>query len=159
MSGAAAKSIKAKFVALFNKDEPDAAQHSFPTPSQVCASSIDVLRTAGLSQRKAEYVHGLAEKFHSKEITTEMLFNASYEEVLEELIKVRGLGKWSVEMFACFGLKRMDVFSTGDLGVQRGMAALMGRDVGKLKASKGGKWKYMSEKEMEEIAEKFKPYR
>ena len=158
VSGAAAKSIKAKFVALFNTDEPDAAQHSFPTPSQVCASSIEVLRTAGLSQRKAEYVHGLAQKFHSGEITTEMLFNASYEEVLEELVKVRGLGKWSVEMFACFGLKRMDVFSTGDLGVQRGMAALMGRDVGKLK-SKGGKWKYMSEKEMEEISEKFQPYR
>jgi DNA-3-methyladenine glycosylase II len=53
----------------------------------------------------------------------------------------------------------MDVFSIGDLGVQRGMAALMGRDVRKLKASKGGKWKYMSEHEMEEIAEKFKPYR
>ncbi|KAE9377853.1 HhH-GPD superfamily base excision DNA repair protein [Stipitochalara longipes BDJ] len=158
VSGAAAKSIKAKFVALFNKDQPDAAEHSFPTPSQVCASTIDVLRTAGLSQRKAEYVHGLAEKFHSKELTTEMLFDASYEEVLEELIKVRGLGKWSVEMFACFGLKRMDVFSTGDLGVQRGMAALMGRDIGKLK-SKGGKWKYMSEQEMEEIAGKFKPYR
>ncbi|PMD56818.1 DNA glycosylase [Hyaloscypha bicolor E] len=158
VSGAAAKSIKAKFVALFNTDEPDAAQHSFPTPSQVCSNSIEVLRTAGLSQRKAEYVHGLAQKFHSGEITTEMLFNASYEEVLEELVKVRGLGKWSVEMFACFGLKRMDVFSTGDLGVQRGMAALMGRDVGKLK-SKGGKWKYMSEKEMEEISEKFQPYR
>jgi DNA-3-methyladenine glycosylase II len=87
-----------------------------------------------------------------------MLFSASYEEVLEALIKVRGLGKWSVEMFACFGLKRMDVFSTGDLGVQRGMAALAGRDVAKLKG-KGGKWKYMTEKEMEETAEKFKPYR
>lgn len=47
-----------------------------------------------------------------------MLLKAEYEEVLEKLIAVRGLGKWSVEMFACFGLKRMDVFSTGDLGVQ-----------------------------------------
>lgn len=67
-------------------------------------------------------------------------------------------------MFACFALKRLDVFSTGDLGVQRGMAALVGRDVEKLKkagkgAKGGGKWKYMSEKEMEEIAEKFSPYR
>lgn len=158
VSGAAAKSIKAKFVALFNTDKPDAATHTFPTPSQVCARTIESLRPAGLSQRKAEYVHGLAHKFHSGELTTSLLFSATYEEVLEELIKVRGLGKWSVEMFACFGLKRLDVFSTGDLGVQRGMAALMGRDVGKLKA-KGGKWKYMSEKEMEEIAEKFKPYR
>lgn len=159
VSGAAAKSIKNKFIALFNPDIDDASLHRFPTPSQVVASSIDALRPAGLSQRKAEYVYGLAEKFHNAEITTSMLFSATYEEVLEELIKVRGLGKWSVEMFACFGLKRMDVFSTGDLGVQRGMAALMGRDVGKLKNGKGGKWKYMSEKEMNEIAEKFKPYR
>jgi DNA-3-methyladenine glycosylase II len=88
-----------------------------------------------------------------------MLFSASYDEIFEELIKVRGLGKWSIEMFACFGLKRMDVFSTGDLGVQRGMAALMGRDVAKLKTGGKGKWKYMSEKDMSDIAEKFKPYR
>ncbi|KAG9234813.1 DNA glycosylase [Amylocarpus encephaloides] len=158
VSGAAAKSIKAKFVALFN-DDGDASKRTFPTPSQVCSSTIEMLRPAGLSQRKAEYVHGLAEKFHKGELTTEMLFSASYEEVLEELIKVRGLGKWSVEMFACFGLKRMDVFSTGDLGVQRGMAALAGKDVAKLKNNKGGKWKYMSEKDMEETSEKFKPYR
>lgn len=159
VSGAAAKSIKAKFVALFNQEKPDVETHSFPTPSQVMASSIETLRTAGLSQRKAEYIQGLAEKFHTGKLTTSMLLTAPYEEVFEELIKVRGLGKWSVEMFACFGLKRMDVFSTGDLGVQRGMAALMGRDVGKLKAKGKGKWKYMSENEMEEIAEKFKPYR
>jgi len=88
-----------------------------------------------------------------------MLLEADYEEVLEKLTAVRGLGRWSVEMFACFGLKRMDVFSTGDLGVQRGMAALMGKDVSKLKAKGGGKWKYMSEKEMIEISEKFTPYR
>jgi DNA-3-methyladenine glycosylase II len=54
VSGAAAKSIQKKFVALFNASQPDAALHSFPTPSQVCTSSIEVLRTAGLSQRKAE---------------------------------------------------------------------------------------------------------
>ncbi|CAL3967460.1 hypothetical protein PZA11_003758 [Diplocarpon coronariae] len=159
VSGAAAKSIKARFVALFNPNESDVALHKFPTPSQVLSSKIEVLRTAGLSQRKAEYVSGLAEKFHKGELTTSMLLTATYEEVLEELIQVRGLGKWSVEMFACFGLKRMDVFSTGDLGVQRGMAVLAGKNVSKLKSSKGGKWKYMSEKEMEQMAEKFKPYR
>jgi DNA-3-methyladenine glycosylase II len=47
-----------------------------------------------------------------------MLVSASDEELIEKLVAVRGLGRWSVEMFACFGLKRMDVFSTGDLGVQ-----------------------------------------
>jgi len=88
-----------------------------------------------------------------------MLLRASDEEVMEKLIAVRGLGKWSVEMFACFGLKRMDIFSTGDLGVQRGMASFMGKDVGKLKAKGGGNWKYMSEKDMLEGSEKFRPYR
>ncbi|KAK4162669.1 DNA glycosylase [Cladorrhinum sp. PSN259] len=165
VSGAAAKAIKKRFIALFHPEslETDgelitAITHRFPTPSQVAAQSIESLRTAGLSQRKAEYVKGLAEKFISGELSAQMLADAPYEEVLEKLIQVRGLGKWSVEMFACFGLKRMDIFSTGDLGVQRGMAAFVGRDVSKLK-NKGGKWKYMSEKEMEEISERFKPYR
>lgn len=152
VSGAAAKAIKRRFVELFDADGV------FPHPSQVAPTSIERLRTAGLSQRKAEYVQGLAEKFASGELSAQLLHDAPYEEVLDKLIAVRGLGKWSVEMFACFGLKRMDVFSLGDLGVQRGMAAFVGRDVGKLK-SKGGKWKYMTEKEMEELAAPFAPYR
>ncbi|KAK4201451.1 putative DNA-3-methyladenine glycosylase [Triangularia verruculosa] len=162
VSGAAAKAIKARFVSLFHPDDDDGTgeKKRFPTPAEVAAKSIETLRTAGLSQRKAEYLLGLAQKFVSGELTAQMLADAPYEEVLEKLIAVRGLGRWSVEMFACFGLKRMDVFSTGDLGVQRGMAAFVGRDVGKLKAKGGGnKWKYMSEKEMEEISEGFKPYR
>ncbi|KAB5554417.1 DNA glycosylase [Coniochaeta sp. 2T2.1] len=163
VSGAAAKAIKGRFVGLFNSDGGEVEVEGkkkarFPHPSQVAATSIEKLRTAGLSQRKAEYVQGLAEKFVSGELTATMLAEAPYEEVVEKLTAVRGLGRWSVEMFACFGLKRMDVFSLGDLGVQRGMAAFVGRDVAKLKG-KGGKWKYMSEKEMEEIAERFRPYR
>ena len=156
VSGAAAKAIKARFIALFDID--DASPRRFPQPSQVAATPIETLRTAGLSQRKAEYLKGLAEKFASGELSAQMLADAPYDEVLGKLTAVRGLGRWSVEMFACFALKRMDVFSLGDLGVQRGMAAFVGRDVAKLKA-KGGKWKYMSEKEMEEISDKFRPYR
>ncbi|GKT44932.1 DNA-3-methyladenine glycosylase [Colletotrichum spaethianum] len=156
VSGAAARSIKNKFVALFSEEESESKR--FPHPSEVAAASIERLRTAGLSQRKAEYVKGLAEKFASGELSAQMLAESPYEEVRDKLIAVRGLGLWSVEMFACFGLKRMDVFSLGDLGVQRGMAAFVGRDVAKLKA-KGGKWKYMSEKEMTEIASRFAPYR
>lgn len=155
VSGAAAKSIKAKFVGLF--DSQDAGPR-FPHPSDVVGLSLETLRTAGLSQRKAEYIKGLAEKFTNGELSAKMLHEAPYDELVEKLIAVRGLGRWSVEMFACFGLKRMDVFSVGDLGVQRGMAAFVGRDVGKLK-SKGGKWKYMSEQDMLEISEKFAPYR
>ncbi|KAK0672478.1 putative DNA-3-methyladenine glycosylase [Cercophora samala] len=161
VSGAAAKAIKNRFVSLFYPDDDNTnGKKKFPTPADVAGKTIETLRTAGLSQRKAEYLLGLAEKFVSGELTAQMLADAPYEEVLEKLIAVRGLGRWSVEMFACFGLKRMDVFSTGDLGVQRGMAAFVGRDVSKLKAKGGGnKWKYMSEKEMEEIAEGFRPYR
>ncbi|KAM3072276.1 3-methyladenine DNA glycosylase [Clarireedia jacksonii] len=186
VSGAAAASIKAKFIALFAPD-PTPSNY-FPPPSVISSAEIPLLRTAGLSQRKAEYIQGLASAFHSGKslvpsryfrtlrnqnqnqnrlthpppgsLTTEFLFSAPYEEVFSELIKIRGLGRWSVEMFACFALKRLDVFSTGDLGVQRGMARLIGKDVEKLKkGGKGGKWKYMGEKEMEEMAEKFSPYR
>ena len=123
VSGAAAKSIKNKFVGLFNPppangDESSAQAVSFPTPAQVAVCDVPFLRQAGLSGRKAEYIKGLAEKFVSGELSAELLIKASDEEVLEKLTAVRGLGKWSVEMFACFALKRMDVFSTGDLGVQ-----------------------------------------
>ncbi|RAR11625.1 DNA glycosylase [Stemphylium lycopersici] len=153
VSGQAAASIRSKFTALFPTTHP-----SFPSPAQVLELSLPTLRTAGLSQRKAEYIYGLAEKFASGELSAEMLVSASDEELIEKLVAVRGLGRWSVEMFACFGLKRMDVFSTGDLGVQRGMAIYAGRDVNKLK-NKGGKWKYMSEQEMLSTASKFSPYR
>ena len=120
VSGAAASSIKKKFMGLFSEPAKEGEEPNllFPTPTQVAAKELAFLRQAGLSGRKAEYVKGLAEKFASGELSTEMLLKASYEEVLEKLIAVRGLGKWSVEMFACFGLKRLDVFSTGDLGVQ-----------------------------------------
>ena len=141
VSGAAASAIKKKFMGLFNApppvpapaattngagadeegnahDDAEGPRWVFPTPEQVAAADVARLRTAGLSQRKAEYVKGLAEKFVSGELGAKMLVEASYDEVLEKLTAVRGLGRWSVEMFACFALKRMDVFSTGDLGVQ-----------------------------------------
>ena len=71
-----------------------------------------------ISKSWLQYIQGLAEKFANGELSAQMLARASDEELVEKLIAVRGLGKWSVEMFACFALKRMDVFSTGDLGVQ-----------------------------------------
>ncbi|RMD44846.1 hypothetical protein DV735_g403, partial [Chaetothyriales sp. CBS 134920] len=160
VSGAAARSIRDKFVTLFN-DEPagQTAKGDFPTPAQVAGTDIAHLRLAGLSQRKAEYIQGLAQKFRDGELSADMLMTASDEQVMEKLIAVRGLGKWSVEMFACFGLKRMDILSTGDLGVQRGMAAYFGKDVKKLKAKGGGKWKYMSEQDMLDKSAKYAPYR
>ena len=120
VSGAAAASIKRKFIALFPHMDAETPEQcsKFPTPLQVAPCSVPFLRQAGLSERKAEYIKGLAQKFVDGELSTNMLINASDQEVLERLTAVRGLGKWSVEMFACFCLKRMDIFSTGDLGVQ-----------------------------------------
>ncbi|TGJ82094.1 hypothetical protein E0Z10_g6669 [Xylaria hypoxylon] len=169
VSGAAAKSIKGRFVDLFygdeetksedgDEDDENAKKRRFPVPSQVVDMSLEKLRTAGLSQRKAEYVSGLAEQFTTGQLSAQLLANAPYEEVITRLTAVRGLGLWSAEMFACFGLKRIDVFSLGDLGVQRGMAAFVGRDVAKLK-SKGGKFKYMSEADMKDLSDRFMPYR
>ncbi|KAH8428794.1 DNA-3-methyladenine glycosylase II [Aspergillus melleus] len=168
VSGAAAKSIRDKFVALFNATSEGQAgdpvnvpgnSNRFPTPEEIIRFDIPTLRTAGLSQRKAEYIQGLSQKFVDGDLSARMLLNASDEELLRKLIAVRGLGQWSVEMFACFALKRIDVFSTGDLGVQRGCAAFVGKDVNKLKAKGGGKFKYMAEKDMLELAAKFAPYR
>jgi len=156
VSGAAARSIKNKFIALFPEEACQAT--GFPPPKLVAAESIPRLREAGLSQRKAEYVQGLAQKFDTGDLTIPMLMSGSDTEIMEKLVAVRGLGVWSVEMFMCFGLKRMDVFSLGDLGVQKGLAAYMGKDVGKLK-NKGGKWKYATEKEMREVSAPFAPYR
>lgn len=118
VSGAAASSIKNKFIALFAASETHAGPPHFPSPELVARTPIQELKSAGLSLRKAEYIQGLAEKFVSAELSARLLADASDEEVMEKLVAVRGLGKWSVEMFCCFGLKRMDVFSTGDLGVQ-----------------------------------------
>ncbi|KAK6497985.1 3-methyladenine DNA glycosylase [Arthrobotrys conoides] len=156
VSSAAAASIKSRFITLFN------STNTFPTPSEILTKDITTLRTAGLSQRKAEYITGLAELFVSGDLTNELLLESSDDIVTEKLIKVRGLGLWSIQMFLLFALKRTDVFATGDLGIQRGMAILAGRDVNKLKFSKpgkAGKWKYMAEDEMIKLAEVYSPYR
>ena len=121
VSGAAAASIKNKFISLFQElreESQGTPGDDFPQPGQVAACTVHFLRQAGLSQRRAEYIKGLAERFASGELSAAMLLNASDEQVMETLTAVRGLGRWSVEMFACFGLKRMDILSTGDLGVQ-----------------------------------------
>jgi DNA-3-methyladenine glycosylase II len=120
VSGAAASSIKSKFIGLFSASPEHnyIGPPNFPPPALVGEMSVPTLRTAGLSQRKAEYIQGLAQHFTSGTLSAEMLATASDDQVMQKLIAVRGLGKWSVEMFACFDLKRMDVFSTGDLGVQ-----------------------------------------
>lgn len=97
VSGAAAKSIKNKFIGLFQQtpDDPKvftlSSGEEFPKPGQLVTCSIPFLRTAGLSERKAEYIKGLAEKFHGGDLSAKMLMKASDEEVLEKLVSPSSL--------------------------------------------------------------------
>lgn len=104
------------------------------------------------------YIYDLASKFGNGDINPHNLLEAPDDEVVKILTEVRGLGVWSAEMFLIFALKRPDIFPLGDLGVQRGMAIWSGKNIGLAKGKKG-KFKYMSEAEMIEISEVYRPYR
>lgn len=91
VSSAAAKSIKAKFVDLFSEEIAKEGS-SFPTPDMVLKCEDTKLRSAGLSGRKVEYIHSLAEHFQSGELSVEVLANSSNEDVVKRLVQVRGLG-------------------------------------------------------------------
>ena len=172
VSGAAARSITRKFILLFTApadDEGNPPEGFFPTPHDVLKKTPEVIRTAGLSGRKVEYVLDLSARFADARLKAEDMVNESDERIVEKLVEVRGIGQWSTrpsisgltigaEMFLMFALKRPDVLSTGDLGIQRGMAIWTGKNIANAKG-KTGKWKYMGEKEMLEEAEKWKPYR
>jgi DNA-3-methyladenine glycosylase II len=175
VSGAAAKSIRRKFILLFTTPDEEGNPPSgyFPTPHDALTKTIPELRTAGLSARKAEYVLDVSARFADGRLNTQDMIHDTDEEIKEKLIQVKGLGPWSTsipdltdkgaEMFLMFTLKRPDVLSTTDLGIQRGMALWTGKikdtKNNKKQAAKSGKWKYMVEKEMVEEAEKWKPYR
>ena len=93
-----------------------------PTPAQLTAEGAEeTLRAAGLSGRKASYMIGIAEAIEAGELRPNELDEASDEEVIETLVALRGLGRWSAEMFLIFDLGRPDVFSGGDLGLRQGI--------------------------------------
>ncbi|THH27849.1 hypothetical protein EUX98_g6343 [Antrodiella citrinella] len=126
ISWKAARSIKHRFIRLFNPALPEKPDDYnmvdyFPTAREVAKMDVPTLRTAGLSERKAEYVLDLAARFADGRLTTEKLLEANDEDLYEMLIAVRGIGRWTVDMFAIFSLRRPDILPVGDLGVQRGV--------------------------------------
>ncbi|KAF9452379.1 DNA glycosylase [Macrolepiota fuliginosa MF-IS2] len=126
ISWLAARSIIHKFRRLYDPTLPEkpgeAQSNSFPTPAQITATDLSVLRSAGLSTRKAEYIQDLAKRFADGRLSTRKILSANDEELAEMLIEVRGIGRWTVDMFAIFSLRRPDILPVGDLGVQRGLA-------------------------------------
>jgi DNA-3-methyladenine glycosylase II len=90
-----------------------------PSPEQLLAAEEADLRGAGLSGRKVEYVRDLAGHVLSGELELDRLDRLGDEEVIEEIVAVRGLGRWTAEMFLLFHLERPDVLSGGDLGIRK----------------------------------------
>jgi DNA-3-methyladenine glycosylase II len=90
-----------------------------PSPEQLLAAKETDLRAAGLSGRKVEYVRDLASHVLSGELELERLDDLADEEAIEEIVAVRGLGRWTAEMFLIFHLERPDVLSGGDLGIRK----------------------------------------
>ncbi|MBA3866637.1 MAG: DNA-3-methyladenine glycosylase 2 family protein [Solirubrobacterales bacterium] len=90
-----------------------------PSPEQLLEVSEADLRGAGLSGRKVEYVSDLAGHVISGELELERLGELGDEEAIAEISAVRGLGRWTAEMFLMFHLQRPDVLSGGDLGIRK----------------------------------------
>jgi len=90
-----------------------------PSPERLLAVSEGELRGAGLSGRKVEYVRDLAQHVLDGELELDRLGDLDDEKVIEEIVAVRGLGRWTAEMFLLFHLERPDVLSGGDLGIRK----------------------------------------
>ncbi|OGG53604.1 hypothetical protein A2851_01805 [Candidatus Kaiserbacteria bacterium RIFCSPHIGHO2_01_FULL_53_29] len=119
VSGAAARSIFARFIVLFPKGK-------FPTPQAVRKMSIEKMRAAGLSRQKVSYIKDLAEKFSDGTIRHRHLHTMTSDEIIEHLVQVKGIGVWTVHMFLVFTLNRPDVLPTGDLGIRKGFQIVYG---------------------------------
>jgi len=117
LSTKAAATIRDRFVKLFDSQV-------FPTPKQVLQVDVEKVRAAGLSYSKIKYIKGFAQEVMHKRLDLEQLKQAEDEIVIEELIKIKGIGRWTAEMILMFSLKRPDVFSMGDLGLRNAVAQL-----------------------------------
>jgi DNA-3-methyladenine glycosylase II len=98
-----------------------------PTPEEILAEDPEELRAAaGLSRAKTGYLRSLAEHVVSGELELERLDDLPDEDVIAELVAVKGLGMWSAQMFLMFQLERPDVLPTGDLGIRNAIQRAYG---------------------------------
>jgi len=117
LAGRAAAAIHARFLELFEGP---------PTPEAVLALPDGRLRSAGLSGSKAAAVRDLAVRIADGTVEAGRLHRLDDEEVIRELVQVRGIGRWTAEMFLMFQLGRLDVWPVDDYGVRNGYARLTG---------------------------------
>lgn len=111
LSTKAARTIYLRVIDVFGGETP--------APEQLLEASEADLRGAGLSGRKVEYLQDLARHVISGELELDRLGELGDEQAIEEIVAVRGLGRWTAEMFLIFHLERPDVLSGGDLGIRK----------------------------------------
>ncbi len=139
LSGKAAATIFSRFKKIFKEEKI--------TPEELIKLNDQTIREAGISFSKIKYIKGIAEKIINNKLDLKSLEKMSDEQVVVELIKLNGVGRWTAEMFLMFTLIRPDVFSSGDLGLQNAMIKLY-----KLKSKP-------SKERLIKISDKWSPHR
>lgn len=139
LAGGAARAIFGRFEKLFTNETV--------TVEKILLLPDQIIRDTGASWAKVKYIKSLAECVISKTINLKNIEKLNDAEVIQELVKVKGIGPWTAEMFLMFSLGRENVFSYGDLGLRHSMQKL---------------YKFKKEptiKQMEKITKKWSPYR
>lgn len=112
----AAQAVWDRFVALVKEQSTRLA------PASVLALESGVMRSTGLSARKVEYLSDLAQHFESGSVHVRQWQQMDDEAIIEELIAIRGIGRWTAEMFLIFHLMRPNVLPLDDLGLLKGIS-------------------------------------
>ncbi len=116
LSSKAAATITSRFLALF----PDKSLNA----EKILLMGEDSLRSVGISRQKISYLKNLSENISLGILEISHLEELSDDEVIIELTKVKGIGRWTAEMFLIFSLNRPDIFSVGDLGLRSAVSRL-----------------------------------
>jgi DNA-3-methyladenine glycosylase II len=134
----AAEAIFKRFKKLYPK---------FPTASEILSTRKSKLRVVGLSGMKIEYLKDLARHVENGKLNMRSLSKMNDEDVITQLTQVKGIGRWTAEMFLIFSLGRQDVFPVDDLGLRKGVQMLFSLP------------EIPKPKEVEKLGERWKPYR
>ena len=140
LAGRAAQTILDRFIASVGGSR-------FPTPAQVLAASDETMRGAGLSRGKMSYLRDLAEHVRDGKLNFRRFPQMDDEAIIEDLTRVRGIGRWTAEMFLMFNLNRPDVLAVDDLGLRNGATRAY------------AKKDPVGAKELREMGERWRPYR
>ena len=113
LSGKASGAITSRLKALYGG--------AFPAPADIIATPDEDLRGVGLSRSKVSYIRGISEMVESGDLDLDSLEKMSDDDVVAALTAVKGIGRWTAEMFLIFTLGRLDVLPVDDLGLRKGI--------------------------------------